>query len=388
MTKCSSKQKTSRLPECRAPVRSVCWGPFVCASWPKIPSATVSPAFHPRQYERWHPGHPLSACIASFRGNRRRPAKVTQRPRVLFNLQRVAFDRRLRPTPLCGPSPFDPPALATAGRVWLDTPRSYFGASLQQSRPSLRSSARAHAALRAKLISCRLLLIACCASLETKHRFSSHVRNLSWNDASFWALEMLPGSRNWFCFATNSLFLCLMANLVVRKSELSGISVGADYQFPSWRCFWWWSGCKSRNSCCWFKVWHSVQCRMLAIFVKPQQWPTPSESIAIYCVRKLVSCVTHLQSCAKVDACWIALIFTKLGGKTDFAPNALKFHALVRTLILSKQRFMHYMPPLKTMPFRNLLAAYSSGFGLTSQGWGAGGDLHEDHGGNQLLAVE
>ena len=26
-----------------------------------------------------------------------------------------------------------------------------------------------------------------------------------------------------------------------------------------------------------------------AIFVKPQQWPTPSESIAIYCVRKLVS---------------------------------------------------------------------------------------------------
>jgi len=38
-----------------------------------------------------------------------------------------------------------------------------------------------------------------------------------------------------------------------------------------------------------------------AIFVKPQQWPTPSESIAIYCVRKLVSCVTHLQSCAKVD---------------------------------------------------------------------------------------
>ena len=33
----------------------------------------------------------------------------------------------------------------------------------------------------------------------------------------------------------------------------------------------------------------------------PQQWPTPSESIAIYCVRKLVSCITHLQSCAKVD---------------------------------------------------------------------------------------
>jgi len=39
----------------------------------------------------------------------------------------------------------------------------------------------------------------------------------------------------------------------------------------------------------------------MAIFVKPQQWPTPSESIAIYCVRKLVSCITHLQSCTKVD---------------------------------------------------------------------------------------
>jgi len=35
---------------------------------------------------------------------------------------------------------------------------------------------------------------------------------------------------------------------------------------------------------------------VLAIFVKPQQWPTPSESIAIYCIRKLVSHVTHLQS--------------------------------------------------------------------------------------------
>jgi len=38
----------------------------------------------------------------------------------------------------------------------------------------------------------------------------------------------------------------------------------------------------------------------ISMFVKPHQWPTPSESIAIYCVRKLVSCVTHLQSCAKV----------------------------------------------------------------------------------------
>ena len=44
-----------------------------------------------------------------------------------------------------------------------------------------------------------------------------------------------------------------------------------------------------------------VQYLHTTIFVKPQQWPTPSESIAIYCVRKLVSCVTHLQSCAKVD---------------------------------------------------------------------------------------
>jgi len=41
--------------------------------------------------------------------------------------------------------------------------------------------------------------------------------------------------------------------------------------------------------------------KLFTIFVKPQQWPTPSESIAIYCLRKLVSCVTHLQSCAKVD---------------------------------------------------------------------------------------
>jgi len=40
---------------------------------------------------------------------------------------------------------------------------------------------------------------------------------------------------------------------------------------------------------------------MPAIFVKSHQWPTPSESIAIYCETKLVSCVTHLQSCAQVD---------------------------------------------------------------------------------------
>ena len=45
----------------------------------------------------------------------------------------------------------------------------------------------------------------------------------------------------------------------------------------------------------------SVTYMYIAMFVKPQQWPTPSESITIYCVRKLVSCITHLQSCAKVD---------------------------------------------------------------------------------------
>jgi len=33
-----------------------------------------------------------------------------------------------------------------------------------------------------------------------------------------------------------------------------------------------------------------------AIIVKSQQWPTPSESIAIYCMRKLVSCVLHIFS--------------------------------------------------------------------------------------------
>jgi len=36
-----------------------------------------------------------------------------------------------------------------------------------------------------------------------------------------------------------------------------------------------------------------------AIIVKPQQWPTPSESIAIYCVRKLASCVLHIFSSAR-----------------------------------------------------------------------------------------
>jgi len=35
------------------------------------------------------------------------------------------------------------------------------------------------------------------------------------------------------------------------------------------------------------------------IIVNTQQWPTPSESIAIYCVRKLVSCVLHIFSPAQ-----------------------------------------------------------------------------------------
>jgi len=54
----------------------------------------------------------------------------------------------------------------------------------------------------------------------------------------------------------------------------------------------------------WLNLWQSVgatgECETLIILVKPQQWSTPSESIAIYCVRKLVSCVTHLQSCANL----------------------------------------------------------------------------------------
>jgi len=44
-----------------------------------------------------------------------------------------------------------------------------------------------------------------------------------------------------------------------------------------------------------------------AIIVKSQQWPTPSESIAIYCiVRKLVSCVTHRQPVLiRKDSIWL-----------------------------------------------------------------------------------
>jgi len=45
----------------------------------------------------------------------------------------------------------------------------------------------------------------------------------------------------------------------------------------------------------------NLQWRRRAIIVKSQQWPPLSESITICCVRKLISCVTHLQSCAKVD---------------------------------------------------------------------------------------
>ena len=55
------------------------------------------------------------------------------------------------------------------------------------------------------------------------------------------------------------------------------------------------------------------------MFVKPHQWPTPSESIAIYCVRKLVSCVTNLQSCAKKTH-----IFSPAQKKKIFSPSHLK----------------------------------------------------------------
>jgi len=48
-----------------------------------------------------------------------------------------------------------------------------------------------------------------------------------------------------------------------------------------------------------------------AIIVKSQQWPTPSESIAIYCVRKPVSCVTHRTR----------IMFTAGAGLRTFATN-------------------------------------------------------------------
>ena len=35
-------------------------------------------------------------------------------------------------------------------------------------------------------------------------------------------------------------------------------------------------------------------------FVGPHRWPAPGESVAICCVGRLVSCVTHLRSCAGV----------------------------------------------------------------------------------------
>ena len=58
-----------------------------------------------------------------------------------------------------------------------------------------------------------------------------------------------------------------------------------------------------------------------AIFVKPQQWPTPSESIAIYCVRKLVSCVTHLRGTRQ--STWTSPVAT--GALVDLAsPNKLQ----------------------------------------------------------------
>ena len=39
-----------------------------------------------------------------------------------------------------------------------------------------------------------------------------------------------------------------------------------------------------------------------ALFVKPQQWPTPSELIAIYCGRKLVSCTAGCKARAWIVA--------------------------------------------------------------------------------------
>ena len=64
---------------------------------------------------------------------------------------------------------------------------------------------------------------------------------------------------------------------------------------------------------------HRVILYIVAIFVKPQQWPTPSESIVIYCVRKLVSCITHLQSFpqtagwkAQGGFCWLYIVVSLL----------------------------------------------------------------------------
>ena len=102
-----------------------------------------------------------------------------------------------------------------------------------------------------------------------------------------------------------------------------------------------------------------------AIFVKPQQWPTPSESVAIYCVRKQVSCVTHLQSCGKVDI-WnkkkkirtVAMIKTQ-----DYKNWRLQnFFTIVApplntaTTLFNEHRSQR---PLGTSDWQNILSAFS-----------------------------
>ena len=81
----------------------------------------------------------------------------------------------------------------------------------------------------------------------------------------------------------------------------TGISVKSEPKYDSDLAIISWSDesnvCGTNNDSCWLSETAADQ----PIFIKPQQWPTPSEFIAIYCVRKLVSCVTHLKSCAIVD---------------------------------------------------------------------------------------
>jgi len=43
------------------------------------------------------------------------------------------------------------------------------------------------------------------------------------------------------------------------------------------------------------------KCYLSKIIVKSRQWPTPRESIAIYCVKEIVSCVVNRRYCAKED---------------------------------------------------------------------------------------
>ena len=97
----------------------------------------------------------------------------------------------------------------------------------------------------------------------------------------WWNLVLTPW--NW----KNNLFLLIISKYRGAKSSLSPPSDAHACAHPS------------------------------AIIVKSQKWPTPSESIAIYCVRKLVSCVTHFQSRAKVDISnkkknYVQLLWSKL----------------------------------------------------------------------------